>query len=183
MLLVVGFMVARYLGKFPYLSLRSVIVVGVSVLTVLAGLWLYEYVDWRDDKFQVTADHIIDIDRKPFGKEERKAAPLENILSLEHARTGIFGILFNFGDVSASVGGSKFVFEGVHDPAQVQQDIFLKMDARIKKKKEAQAASERARMASWLAAYHRNVNDFRPPPAPAPEEEEEEAFDEWEAEE
>ena len=29
--------------------------------------------------FQVTPDQILDIDRKPFGNEERRAAPLENV--------------------------------------------------------------------------------------------------------
>jgi len=157
---IVFFVIARFFGYYPFLSIESVNVIGLALITVLGGVWIYSYVDWRDDKFQVTSDHIVDIDRKPFGKEEKKSAPLENILSLEHTRAGISGILFNFGDVSATVGGSQFVFEGVHDPAQVQQDIFVKMDARIKKKKDAEAASERARMSAWLAAYHKNVEDF-----------------------
>jgi len=42
----------------------------------------------------------------------------------------------------------------------VQQDIFVKMDARVKKKKEAEAASERSRMSAWLAAYHKNREEI-----------------------
>lgn len=153
--------IGRQFGLFDYLSPRSVWVVGLSILTVLAGYWLYEFIDWRNDMYQVTADHIVDIDRKPLGREEKKSAPIENILSLEHERVGITGILMNFGHVSATVGGSKFIFEGVDNPALVQQDIFRKMEAVKKRKREAEAARERARMSAWLAAYHRNAQEFK----------------------
>jgi hypothetical protein len=74
---------------------------------------------------------------------------------------GIWGLLFNFGTVTARIGKAQFTFDNVHNPAQVQQDIFARMDERQAQQKEAEAARERARMAEWLAAYHRNVEDFR----------------------
>ncbi len=144
---------------------------GIKVDTVMAALpilmipviiwWFYQYVDWRNDIFQVTPDQILDIDRKPFGTEERRAAPLENILSTEAKRFGLAGYLFNFGDVDITVGGTKLVFEDVLDPAAVQADIDRRRAARIAKKREAEAAAERERMADWLVAYHENAEDFR----------------------
>ena len=80
---------------------------------------------------------------------------------LRHERIGIWGLLFNFGTVSARIGKAEFTFDSVHNPAQVQQDIFTRMDERQDQKREVAAARERARMAEWLAAYHRNVDDFR----------------------
>ena len=148
-------------GYFRFLSLTSVLVVSIALYMVLGIWWMYVFIDWRNDIYQLTADHIVDIDRRPLGSEEKRSAPLENILSLRHERIGIWGLLFNFGTVTARIGKAAFTFDSVHNPAQVQQDIFARMDERQNQKREIDAARERARMAEWLAAYHRNVEDFR----------------------
>ena len=120
--------------------------------------WVYQYIDWSNDIFQVTPDQILDIDRKPFGSEERKAAPLENILSTEARRVGFLGYLFNFGNVYISVGGAQLIFEDINDPATVQQDIDNRRLGRINLKAEAQAKADRERLADWFATYH-SVNE------------------------
>jgi hypothetical protein len=131
----------------------------VALLPFL-GWWVYQYVDWRNDIYQVTADQILDIDKKPLGKEERKTAPLENILSTEYERVGLMGILFNFGTVYIRIGSVEFTFQDVYDPPQVQQDIIRRMTARILQKKESALKEERERMAEWLATYHRSAAEF-----------------------
>lgn len=124
--------------------------------------WLaYEVADWSNDKFQVTAEQIIDLDKKPFGTETRNAAQLDSILGTEYKRIGILGNLFNYGTVYITVGGSKFAFEDVIDPPAVQSDIDRRRMARTAKKKEAEVAMERERMAEWLATYHHSAEDFR----------------------
>ena len=129
------------------------------VVAVLFGFIAYEYVDWQNDIYQVTADQIIDISRKPFGTEDRKAAPLENILSTEYKRNGILGMLLNFGTVYIMVGGAQFNFVDVSDPPSVQQDIIRRQQGRIQKKKEVEISAERDRMADWLAMYHRTMDE------------------------
>jgi hypothetical protein len=123
--------------------------------------WLYQYVDWKNDIFQVTPDQIIDIDKTPFGTEERRAASLENILSTEYQRIGLLGNIFNFGTVYISVGGSKLEFQDVFDPATVQSDIDRRRMARAAAKNAAIAAAERERTAEWIAAYHLSAEQFR----------------------
>jgi len=125
-----------------------------------AGWLLYEVADWSNDKFEVTAEQIIDIDRKPFGTETRNAAQLENILGTEYKRLGILGNLFNYGTVYITVGGSKLAFEDVMDPAAVQSDIDRRRMARQQKKTDAVVSAERERMAEWLATYHRSAQEF-----------------------
>ena len=121
--------------------------------------WIYQYIDWSNDIFQVTPDQILDIDRKPFGTEERKAAPLENILSTEAQREGFLEYLLNYGTVYINVGGAtELRFSDVTDPATVQQDIDNRRLARINSKAEAQAKTERERLADWFATYH-SVNE------------------------
>ncbi len=124
--------------------------------------WLvYEILDWSNDKFEVTSEQIIDIDRKPFGTESRNAAQLESILGTNYIRKGILGNLFNFGTVYITVGGTKLAFEDVMDPAAVQSDIDRRRMARSASQGAAKVAAERDRMAEWLATYHRNADQFR----------------------
>ncbi len=138
------------------------LVMALPIVSIPFHLWwVYEYVDWTNDIFQVTPDQIIDIDKKPFGTAERRAAALENILSTEYQRIGLLGNIFNFGTVYIVVGGTKLEFQDVYDPATVQSDIDRRRMARVAAKAAAQAALERERMAEWLVTYHRNSDEFR----------------------
>jgi hypothetical protein len=167
-----------WLGRILYLGMHPEQVlatwqagVGLQVDSLVLALpiigfpfllwWIYEYWDWTNDIFQVTPDQIIDIDKKPFGTEERRAASLENILSTEYQRIGLLGNIFNFGTVYILVGGSKLEFEDVYDPATVQSDIDRRRMARSAAKNAATAALERERMAEWLATYHMNSEELR----------------------
>lgn len=136
-----------------------------GALFILMGaffLWfVYKVMDWSNDKFEVTPEQIIDIDRKPFGTESRNAAQLENILGTEYKRIGFLGNIFNFGTVYITVGGTKLAFEDVMDPASVQSDINRRRMARTEKKHQGEIAAERERMAEWLATYHRNAEELR----------------------
>ena len=124
---------------------------------VLFPWWLYNYVDWRNDIYQVTDKNIFDINRKPLGTESRKSASLENILSLEHTRPGFLGYVLNFGNVTINVGEDEFVFHDVHEPARIQQDIFERMYTLRQEKEKAEVARERDRILALMAAYHKNV--------------------------
>jgi CRP-like cAMP-binding protein/uncharacterized membrane protein YdbT with pleckstrin-like domain len=123
--------------------------------------WIYQYIDWTNDIFRVTGDQILDIDRKPFGTEERRAAPIDNILSTRYERLGFLGYILNFGTVYIDIGSAQFAFEDVLDPAGVQSDVDRRRLARISSKKDAERTTERNRMADWMAAYHQNVDDIR----------------------
>ena len=136
----------------------------VSLFFVFAyPLWrlIYQYLDWSNDIFQVTDDQIIDIDKKPFGTEERKAAPLEHILATASERLGILGHIFNYGTVYITVGGSRLSFEDVYNPTAVQLDIDNRRIARKAKQEEGRITDEREHMAEWLAAYHENAEEFQ----------------------
>jgi CRP-like cAMP-binding protein len=131
-----------------------------------SGWVLYEYTDWKNDTFMVTNDEIFDIDRKPFGTEEKRSAQIENILSTSYKRLGFIANIFNYGTVYITVGGTQMAFEDVMDPAAVQADINRRRAARITKKNEDAGSADRERFATWIAAYHQNVNEFNKPIAP-----------------
>ena len=123
-------------------------------LLAMLGWWIYQYVDWSNDIYQVTSDQILDIDRRPLGSEQRTAAQLESILATDYERVGILGLFFNFGTVHITVGGSKMAFKDVFDPPSVQQDIDRRRMARNAAKEEARVKGERDRMADWFLAYN-----------------------------
>lgn len=137
----------------------------ISVLGLLVFIiWFgYQYWDWSNDIFKLTADEIFDIDRTPFGKEERKVAQIENILSISYTRKGPIEHLFDYGTVNIMVGGAKFDFQDVAEPANVQADINRRRLDRILKKKENAGKEDRERFATWIAAYHENIEDFKTP--------------------
>lgn len=123
--------------------------------------WVYQYLDWSNDIFQVTPDQILDIDRKPFGTEQRQSAPLENILSTKADRVGLLGVMFNFGNVYISVGSMELAFEDVYNPVAVQLDIDQRRIAHVAKKREAENIAERDFLADVFAEYHRSSEEFR----------------------
>jgi len=135
-------------------------IVGV-VLIPLFLWWLYQYIDWSNDIYQVTEDQILDVNKTPLGREERKAAPLDNILTTASQRIGILQVMWNYGDVLITVGGSKLDFYDVMDPASVQQDIDRRRLARVEQKKKMETEAERDRVADWFVSYHRSSEEMR----------------------
>jgi hypothetical protein len=149
------------------------ITVALPMLSVPFIAWLiWEYVDWKNDIFMVASDEIFDLDRKPFGKEEKRAAQIDSILSTSYTREGIIPYLFNYGTVKIAVGGATFDFQDVADPASVQADINRRRMVRIAKKNEDTGKDDRERFATWIAAYHENADSFVPPPIIVPKDDE-----------
>ena len=123
--------------------------------------WLYNYLDWHNDIYLITGDQVMDVNRKPLGKEEKRAAQIKNILSVEYKRIGIIGLLLNFGTVYIRVGEAVFTFDDVFNPSEVQRELFHRISQRSLKEQQAQAEAERQRMADWLTVYHRMSNPQR----------------------
>ncbi len=161
--LVVTFDIMYLLGETSAVSPLTITTFGFLIsLVFLFPWWFYQYVDWRNDIYQVTDRSIFDIERKPFGSESRKSAPLENILSLEHKRPGFVGYVLNVGYVLINVGESKFTFDQVYQPARVQQDIFNRMHALRLEKQRNEVVRERDRMLKLIELYHEEVGK-KPP--------------------
>jgi hypothetical protein len=130
------------------------------ILLVLVPWWLYRYIDWRNDIYQVTDKFIFDIERRPLGTEVKKAAPLENILSLEHERVGFFGYMFNYGFVTINVGETQFVFRNVHEPGRIQQDIFYRISSLRRHEEKVDALKQRQRFVDVIGVYHENAEEM-----------------------
>ncbi len=136
----------------------------LGLIGVVGLWWLYQYVDWANDIYQVTPTQIVDITRKPLGSESREVAPLENILGTEVDRKGLAGLLLNYGTVTASIGTAEFKFQGVFDPVGVQQDIVRAQEAILSRKREKESGQRRDEMVELLRLYEKEVASRRPRP-------------------
>lgn len=142
----------------------------IFILSLIDFGWFWwRYEDWKNDTFMVSNDQIFDIDKTPFGKEQKKSAQIENILSTSYTREGIMANIFNYGTVKITVGGSQFDFQDVADPAGVQADINRRRVERISAKNVNAGKEDRERFATWIAAYHENKGEFEKPIVPKDE--------------
>jgi len=72
------------------------------------------------------------------------------------------GVVLNFGNVIINIGtDNKFIFYGIHNPARAQRDIFNYMYEQRHKKLQADTMQEQDRVSTYIAAYHRQVEDIR----------------------
>lgn len=150
--------------------------VGTLIFLILGPavfLWLlYQYVDWRNDRYIITPELIIDVFKKPLGTEEKKSAPLRNILSIDYERKNLLALILNFGTVYIRVGESTFTFDNVVNPAEVQREIFQSFMG-LKQRDEARQEQERNdQMADWIERYHHYMTGATEanPPAEYPDE-------------
>lgn len=124
--------------------------------------WLYDFMDWHNDVYLITTDQIVDVNKKPLGREERRVAPLKNILSIEYERLGLIGLIFNFGTVYIRVGDQELTFDYVYNPSEVQRELFNRLAAKNFSEKKSAAEGERQRLAEWIATYHRLAQRSQP---------------------
>jgi CRP-like cAMP-binding protein len=154
LLLLVGLIGARLGGIFDFVNLSTALTCNTLLMAGVFVWWVYKYMDWVNDIYQISPTHIIDIYKKPLARELRKLAPLENILGTEVKRRGIFGLMLNYGDVIANVGTSEFTFEGVLSPNRIQQDIARAQEAFVEGRRQGERDERREELAEWFSVYH-----------------------------
>lgn len=161
-LLLFGFATAfilRFLEFYTFLSMIAVLGLVLVAEFVVGVWWVYQYVDWRNDHYVITPDQIVDVNKKPLGKEERRAAPLKNVLSIEFERLGLVGLILNFGTVYISVGETTLTFDYVFNPAEVQRELFNRLAMLDFTEKQDAKVSAEKHVADWIVAYHRVVEE------------------------
>lgn len=156
-------------SRFPVLSVTSTCALSLLFGMFAFGWWFYQYMDWHNDLYIISQDQVIDVSKKPLGHEQRQAAPLNNILSIEYKRLGIIGLVLNFGTVYIRVGDQSLTFDDVFNPSEVQRVLFHSLARKKYTEKQASMAEERKRLADWFATYdevRRENNGPQPPRQP-----------------
>jgi hypothetical protein len=112
------------LTRLGLLPAGAALLIGlvVAIPTLFWGLWIRE--EHENDKFILNIREIVDVDKKPFGPESSRRAPLSAVQNIEFDVSFIEGLL-GYGDViiTTAGGAGKFTFEHVPDPRGVQATI------------------------------------------------------------
>jgi hypothetical protein len=132
----------------------AVALIGLVFFIVLFGWWLYQFQDWRNDLYQVTPTQIVDIYRKPLGRETRDSAELDKVQGLESERPNLVGRLLNFGNVRISIVGKELTFDDVYDPLNVQEDIQRRIESFKARRRELDSRQRREELVDLLSAYY-----------------------------
>jgi len=132
----------------------------LSGCIVILFLWAaYRYSDWKNDVYIIADDHLVDLHRNPFGMEDKRSAPIENVQSIRYKKNGVLGLLLNFGTVFTRIGDEEFTFDNVHQPAKVQEMIFSTIEQFDQKHKNAQMLEQEERAVDWLDSYHQIMRE------------------------
>ena len=139
----------------PYFDIIIYIHLGLGFICFL--WWLYQYWDWRNDRYIITDEQLIDLYKRPLGEEQRRSAPIKNIQTVEFERLGLISLILNFGTVFIRVGDTTFTFDYVFNPSQAQQDIFERYQKFNQRQKQREKDSLRNEVAEWIEIYHQVV--------------------------
>lgn len=132
---------ADVLGFFTFIPPGYFVWLFFGILVASLPYIVYQYLDWRDDRYQLTGREVIDFDKKPFLEEKKRVAPLDHILSISHDRKGIIALLLNFGTVDINAGNESLSFNDVYNPAAVQAEV---SEASFRYKANKKANEERS---------------------------------------
>ncbi len=126
-----------------------------TAAALLFPWWLWQFDDWQNDIYQVTATRIIDVERLPFYlREDRREASLGMIQNVSLEIPHFLAKLLNYGSVTIETAGAgAFTFDCVKDPRSVQAEIFRRMDAFQRQQSQAAAERHRNELLDWFAVY------------------------------
>lgn len=163
----------RPIGSFLLLTIALVVLVqlGAFSTSVAFALWLpvliacgfwaiWVYEEHEHDLFILTRQNITDVDKRPFGPESRRVAPLGAIQDISYHFGFFEAFLENFfglgyGDVvveTGGAGGGKFTFKHVPHPRGIQATINDYLTDFRKREKERQLQDALALLKQYHAA-------------------------------
>lgn len=126
--------------QLQFLPMLWVSLIGLLVLLACAGWLFLIYEEHENDLYILTRQDITDVDKRPFGPENRRRAPLSAIQDVSFDVTYLESLL-GFGTVVIETGGAaggRFTFNHVPDPRNVQATINDYLTDFKKREKERQ---------------------------------------------
>jgi uncharacterized membrane protein YdbT with pleckstrin-like domain len=153
--IVVSTLVAGIFARLEHQLAPTVALVYGLVMFFAIPWFLWQFEDWQNDFFQVTATRIVRVDRLPlFLREQRREAALEQVTNVRFEQ-GLLGKILRYGDVfvETAAPAGTFHFQRVSRPQEVQREIFAHIEAARRRRQEDEARQRRTEMLDWLSAY------------------------------
>ena len=142
---------------YPSTHFDIILLIHLGVGFLFFLWWLYQFWAWRNDRYIITDEQLIDVYKKPLGQEKRRSAPIKNSQTVEFERLGLISLILNYGTVFIRVGDTTFTFDYVFNPSIAQQDIFERYQKFNQKQKQREKDALRNEVAEWIEIYHQVV--------------------------
>lgn len=126
-------------GISPILGL----VVGLLLSLFPAGLLAWDYIDWYDDRFILTTQRVVHLERRgPFGSHSEEAA-LDDIQDVLEVRPSVLANLLDYGDIVLQTAGGtvKIDFTEVGQPT-LWREMILREMGRLQARRRVQLHSQ-----------------------------------------
>ncbi len=127
-MLLTGVFISVALG----LEAPQIVVLILSLVFLLLVAWLvFRVIDWHNDIYILTADRVIDIEKRPFTREFRREANMGMIQNVSYEQPSFISKVLNFGNVRLETAGTlgEFTFDNVPRPREVQSEITRRLAA------------------------------------------------------
>lgn len=138
---------------------------GLALLSLLLllfsiGWFWWSWVDWDNDRYILTRQHIEHIEQKPlFFDEKRQITSFERVQNVEFRKPNPIYYLLNFGfvDIQTAATEGLVTFNYVPEPDFVQSEIYRRIERHRETQAEIRRKQQQSEMIDWLDAYHKLV--------------------------
>lgn len=134
-----------------------------ALLIPLILAWAaWRYIDWWNDLYVLSENRIIDIEKTPLQKEERREANFGVIQDVRYAKPNPVAQLLDFGHVIVETAGETgaFTFNWVPQPRQVQNEVFERVqqfrERRVQEQREQRLSEVRQALRELMAEQQSN---------------------------
>lgn len=123
---------------------------------IFLGVFLYIVEDWRNDYFELTPTHVIEVDQRPLllGVTRREAR-LDRIQNLSFHIPGVLAKLLKYGHVQFETAGREGTFEmrWLRDPARIRTKISDYQYQFTQRQRRVDEMRRQEELLSWFATY------------------------------
>ncbi|HMQ31678.1 MAG TPA: PH domain-containing protein [Chloroflexaceae bacterium] len=136
---------------------------ALAVYFVARTAWKVE--DYRNDLYILTPDKVIDIEKQPFGPEDRREANLAQVNNISSQTTYLSNFL-GYGDVvlSTAGGGGSFTFFKVPRPGEVVS-LITEYNVRAQRASKDRALNDTLELLKYYHEAQLQRDEINRPPA------------------
>jgi hypothetical protein len=121
--LIIGVLLIWAAAQFNMLATLPLVVIGLLFVPACIVWIIYNVEDHVNDVYILTPTNVIDVEKKPWGPEDRRSASIGAIQNIT-TKTSLISRWIGFGDVFLETAGrGEFTFHNVPDPRMVVRMI------------------------------------------------------------
>ena len=130
LLLLVGAILLVSLANAVEFTLPFILIVGGLFGIPISSFLVWQIWDWQNDRFVVTTQRIVHIERQGLFRESYEEGALDDIQDVHEVRFGLTANILNFGDLILQTAGEtvQIDFTGVPAPGRLRELVFREIE-------------------------------------------------------